>query len=121
MPVGIVAICLVFVWTYYPVAAVQYREARQRDRLKAELHALEERNARLREQVDRLKTPAGVEDYARGQLGLVKQGESVVVEVDDKGSKKQPEPEPVTIDKVEVAAEPSGPWTAFLDLVFNVR
>ena len=37
---------------------------------------------RLSKQVERLKTPAGVEDYARSQLGMAKKGENVVVVVD---------------------------------------
>ena len=39
------------------------------------LDALQARNDRLRTEVARLKTPEGVEDYARVQLGMVKQGE----------------------------------------------
>ena len=76
-------IATVFVATYYPVARVQYRETRERARLRAELEGVQARNARLGTQVARLKTPEGVEDYARVQLGLVKAGEHVGVVVDD--------------------------------------
>lgn len=111
-----------FGWMYYPVMRVQYRETRERERLSAELTAIKARNDRLRAQVERLKTPAGVEDYARSQLGLVKKGENVVVVVDDKkaagdsGVDASPE-----IDSAQHTEAPTGPWTAFLDLVFGVQ
>lgn len=108
--------------TYYPVAAVQYRETRQKTQLAAELKQLQARNARLRESVDRLKTPAGVEDYARSQLGLVKKGENVVVVVDDKNAKESTKTGGVPrIDSDETTVAPTGPWTGFLDLVFGIR
>jgi len=122
LPLVICAVVAIFGWTYYPVAAVQYRESRERARLAAELESLQARNERLREQVDRLKTPAGVEDYARSQLGLVKKGENVVVVIDgdeDKAaSRVDGKPQ---IDSEEGTATPVGPWTAFLDLVFGVQ
>lgn len=113
-----------FVWSYYPVARVQYRETRERARLQAELDVLKQRNARLRKQVDRLKTPEGVEDYARTQLGLVKRGENVVVVLDGtEKSKLTTQVAALTpnIDSDEIADAPVGPWTAFLDVVFGVR
>lgn len=110
------------VWMYYPAAAVQYRETREKARLAAELKTLQARNDRLRKQVDRLKTPAGVEDYARSQLGLVKKGENVVVVVDgdeaEEASQAAGRPE---IDSDETTVAPGGAWTAFLDLVFGVQ
>lgn len=110
----------IFGWAYYPVARVQYRETRERARLAAELESLKARNDRLRQQVDRLRTPEGVEDYARSQLGLVRKGENVVVVVDG-DEKTRAEPATPRIDSVETTAGPAGPWTAFLDLVFGVR
>jgi len=76
--VALLAVAFV-AWTIYPAAAVQYREARDLDRLSEELAVIRGRNEELQKQVDRLKTPSGVEDYARKQLGLVKEGENVVV------------------------------------------
>jgi cell division protein FtsL len=114
----------VFVGAYYPVAKVQYRETRARDSLQAELNSVQARNGRLRAQVARLKTPEGVEDYARSQLGMVKQGENVVVVVD--GSKPKPAESPTIsapprLDSDETTVAPAGPWTAFLDSVFGLR
>ena len=121
LPLLAIALVAVFIATYYPVAKVQYRETRDRSRLRAELEGVRARNARLGTQVARLKTPEGVEDYARVQLGLVKAGEHVGVVVDDSAST------PGTIavasalrlDSEEAVVPPIGPWTAFLDSVFG--
>lgn len=111
-----------FVWAYYPVAAVQYRENRARAELASELEALQARNTRLRDEVDRLKTPAGVEDYARSQLGMVKKGENVVVVLDgDEAREASAAAAAPTVDSDETPASTAGPWTAFLDLVFGLR
>ena len=123
LPVVVTAALALCVWAYYPVARVQYRETRERARLQAELSAIQARNARLRTQVARLKTPEGVEDYARTQLGMVKQGENVIVVVD--GTEPTPTVLPATagprIDSEEAVKPPVGPWTAFLDSVFGIR
>ena len=112
-----------FVGTYYPVAKVQYRETRERARLEAQLKALEARNERLQASVDRLKTPEGVEDYARLQLGMVKQGEHVAVVIDGDESTQTALTPPTAprVDSEEAAVPPVGPWTAFLDVVFDVE
>jgi cell division protein FtsB len=121
MPLLVIGIAAVFVATYYPVAKVQYRETRERSRLSAELAGVRARNDRLAAQVARLKTPEGVEDYARVQLGLVKAGEHVGVVVDDGAAV----PATLTVasalrlDSEEAVEPPIGPWTAFLDSVFG--
>lgn len=115
-------VVVVFAWGFYPVAAVQYRESRERSRLAAELESVQARNERLRAQVERLKTPAGVEDYARSQLGMVKKGENVVVVVDGNETKEGSATAlPPEIDSALPADEGDGAWTAFLDLVFGVE
>ena len=125
LPHVVVAAVVLFVVTYYPVARVQYMETRQRARLRAELSALQTRNARLDTQVARLKTPEGVEDYARSQLGMVKQGEHVVVVSDGSArpglSTAANSVAPQIDTSTKSAAGPSGPWTAFLDSVFKVQ
>jgi len=121
MPLLVIGLSAVFVATYYPVAKVQYRETRERSRLRAELEGVRARNNRLATQVDRLKTPEGVEDYARVQLGLVKAGEKVGLVVDESASL----PETLTVasalrlDSEEAVVPPVGPWTEFLDSVFG--
>jgi cell division protein FtsL len=124
LPVFVVAAVALFVYTYYPVARVQYRETREQARLQAEYDALNLRNQRLATQVARLKTPEGVEDYARSQLGMVKAGEHVVVVVDataKPGAIATASTTPQLVRSGETTSAPSGPWTAFLDSVFSVQ
>ncbi len=121
VPVAVVAVLVVFAWAYYPVVRVRYRETREQARLTVELKSIQDRNDRLREQVERLKTPEGVEDYARSQLGLVKEGEHKVVVVSNRAAAAPPVNSSPRIDSDETTASPSGPWTAFLDLVFGVE
>jgi len=125
LPIFIAAAAAVFIVTYYPVARVQYRETRERARLQAEYDALTARNHRLATEVARLKTPEGVEDYARSQLGMVKAGEHVVIVTD--ATEKTPSTlttagtPPMLDSSGETTGGPSGPWTAFLDSVFRVQ
>ncbi len=124
LPPIVVAAVAVFVVTYYPVARVQYGETRQRAVLQAQLNSLQARNRRLTTQVARLKTPEGVEDYARSQLGMVKRGEHIVVVTEDssRASKTMTIGVSPQIDNGDAATTaPRGPWTAFLDSVFNVK
>lgn len=101
-------------WAFYPALRVQYREEKQRARLEAELTDLRERNDRLRAQVDRLKTPEGVEDVARESLGLVKEGEHAYVVTEGTATPTVAEPD-------RVLEEADTVWTQLLDLIFGVR
>lgn len=110
---------------YYPAARVQYRELRQKAKLELELRGLQTRNAKLRDQVARLKTPEGLEDLARTQLGLVKKGEHVAVIVDEDADNERDEatsPSPKLDHAVPTAAQTKDTgWTAFLDAFFGVE
>lgn len=66
-------------WMVYPVMRIQYQHERELQTLQSELDGLQSRNADLREQVDELKTPEGVEQLARESLGMVKPGEQAYV------------------------------------------
>ncbi len=103
-------------WALYAPLKMHYTESREQHRLEAELAGLRERNAELREQVERLKTPEGVEEVARSSLGLVKEGENLYVVV-------EPEEASSTVDALhrveEQADEPL--LSRVLDLVFGVR
>lgn len=105
---------VVLAWVFYPALRVQYREEKQRARLEAELNDLRERNGRLRAQVDRLKTPEGVEDVARESLGLVKEGEHAYVVTEGTVAPTVAEPD-------RVLEETDTVWTQLLDVVFGVR
>ncbi len=122
LPVFVAAAVAACIYAYYPVAKVQYNEARAKARLQSELDTLQARNARLRTEVARLKTPEGIEDYARVQLGMVKEGENVVIVVD--GNRPVPALassatiSPI-VDSGEVKVAAAGTWTGFLDSVFG--
>jgi hypothetical protein len=122
LPIVVMGVIALFIGAYYPVARVEYRETRERAALQAELGAIQTRNARLRSEVARLKTPEGVEDYARLKLGMVKRGEHVVIVSDGteptETSVANALPE---IDSQEAVKPPVGPWTAFLDAFFGVQ
>lgn len=121
-PLAVLVIVAAFGYAYYPVARVQYRETRERARLEAEYNALRARNARLRDEVALLRTPEGVEDYARTQLGLVKRGEHVVIVRGASQAKAATARTGVPdVDSDYAVAEAVGPWTAFLDVVFGVQ
>lgn len=122
LPLVVIAVLVFFVAAYYPVVRVQYRETRSRSLLQAELDGIRARNGRLLSEVERLKTPEGVEDYARLQLGLVKRGEHQIVVVDGTEATHtliaQGAPE---IDSQAAVKPTIGPWTAFLDAIFGVQ
>lgn len=119
--VGLVLLGLL-VWSYYPVARVQYRETRTKARLEAELAALKVNNAELEERVERLKTPEGVEDLAREQLGMVKPGEHPVVVLDGDEATSSAAAAAPDLSRPDITAgAPAGPWTEFLDTVFGVK
>lgn len=123
LPVVAIVVASVFVGMYYPVAKVQYRETREKVRLQGELDGIRARNSRLSQQVERLKTPEGIEDYARVRLGMVKAGEEVGIVVD--GTEPTQAPTAVAaaplIDSEETVAPPVGQWTEFLDAVFGTE
>lgn len=66
----------------------QWREMR---RLEADLTALRRENEKLKEELDRLKTDAYIEQEARARLGLVKPGERAYVIVPPKQESPKPQ------------------------------
>lgn len=117
-PVAIAALIIVAAWSFYPVARVQYQEQRDKAKLEAELSALKDRNSKLRADVERLKTPEGVEEAARESLGYVKQGEDLYVVLDGTEKEATPTTQP---DTAPVSQDVSTGWGRLLDMVFGVR
>lgn len=116
VPLALSALVVFAAWSFYPVARVQYGEQRQKARLEAELESLKERNSTLRAEVDRLKTPEGVEEVARESLGLVKQGENVYVVLDGDETEATPTLAP---DSASAALPGESAWLKVLDAVFG--
>lgn len=115
-PLTFAALVVFAAWSFYPVARVQYGEQRQKARLEAELASLKERNGNLRAEVDRLKTPEGVEEVARESLGLVKEGENVYVVIDGDEAESTPT---LTPDTASAAPQDESVWLAVLDAIFG--
>ncbi|MHB1324494.1 MAG: FtsB family cell division protein [Coriobacteriia bacterium] len=77
--IAVVASIIVAAWIVYPVFKLQYEHQREVRTLEEELASLQQRNGELRDEVEQLKTPEGVEEVARETLGLVKPGEQAYV------------------------------------------
>jgi len=112
---------LVLTWGYES-AEIWYREVRQERVLREKLASIREYNAELREELLSLETTAGVEDYARRELGLVFEGDQVIIVT--RGGVPIQEPETTreaTIRAIPENAQPFGAWTDFLDTLFGIE
>ena len=117
MPATVILVMILAAWSLYPAARVQYRETREKARLEMELQGLQARNDDLREQVDRLKTPEGVEDVARQTLGMVKEGENAYVVMDTQDESVVDRPAEIADSGI---AEDTF-WQDLLDMVFGIE
>lgn len=106
-------------WALYPAFRLQYEQERQRQTLEAELAGLQERNETLLAQVERLKTPEGVEEAARENLGLVRAGEQVYVVTEGEATRSA---DPDVTEQTKTVTAPEASYlTKVLDFVFGVR
>jgi cell division protein FtsB len=117
LPVALVVVLALLGWGLYPVARLSYTEQRKRDHLVQQLTALRARNSTLKQQVDRLKTPAGVEEAAR-QLGLARKGEQVWVTTPENGRQSESASGAAV---VQSGMAPETGWTRTLDALFGVK
>lgn len=107
---------------YQPLAQY-YGEARQLQRLEAEYSAIEAQNEDLRSEISYLSTDAGLEEYARYELGLVRPGEHVV-EVQGLDLDVEPEQESnsVTYSIPEGSITAPDTWySGILDVIFGYK
>jgi cell division protein FtsB len=79
LPVIIVGIVFLLGWSLYPALRLQYQASRRQAGLYQQYDSLKARNEALRAQVAELKTPAGIEQAAREDLGYAKKGDNVYV------------------------------------------
>lgn len=119
MAVILIGTLVIATWMLYPVLKLQYQQQREKASLEQELAGLKERNEGLRDQVDRLKTPEGVEEAARANLGLVKEGEQVYVVTEGEAT-RAPAPQIGEQTRSVTASEPTV-WVKVLDAVFGFR
>jgi len=117
VPIMLVALLVAAVWFFYPVARLHYQTLREKEILAAELDYVQKRNAAIREEVDQLNTPEGVERIARENLGLVKEGENVYVVV---GSVATTEGLSTELSVEQSFQQTStGFWRRVLDFIFD--
>jgi cell division protein FtsB len=116
--VVIIAVALA-VWVLYPAFQLQYQQEREKATLEQELAGLQERNETLLAQVERLKTPEGVEEAARERLGLAKAGERVYIVTEGEAT-RAPEPD-VSLQAASVTVPEAALLTKALDFIFGVR
>lgn len=100
-------------WWVYPTFRLQYEHQREVETLENELGDLKERNEQLRDEVDGLKTPEGVEQLARESLGLAKPGEQVYVVTGSVATETS-----ATADASEGDGQPL--WQRALDALFGL-
>lgn len=74
-----VALSLIYTFRYKDISNLLQTEAEQRERIEA----LERENRMLKENLEMLSTPEGIERLARERLGLVKPEEVVVYTIDE--------------------------------------
>ncbi len=74
------ALSIIYLSRYKDIRELKQMEAEQRERIED----LERENRMLKENLDMLQTPEGIERLARERLGLVKPEEVVVYTIDDK-------------------------------------
>lgn len=77
--VATVIVCFVISCAFlYPAAKDYYVAIREQAQVQAEYQALEQRNAAIQSEVDKLSTGEGIEDKAREEFGWVKSGDNSV-------------------------------------------
>lgn len=118
IPASVAAALVLGAWQFYPVLRLQYQEQRRVAKLERQLHSMRKRNERLRADVERLKTPEGVEALARESLGYVRPGENAYVVTEMGGSAEGTIPD-VPEDDSRLTGRPV--WVAALDLLFGVK
>jgi len=98
-----------------------YLEQRNLASLQAEYASVRSRNDALRKQVERLKTPAGIEEAARESLGLVLKGESAYVVIDPGAGKPGTSTTSASLAlPASVTPTSSDPLTTLLDGIFGL-
>jgi cell division protein FtsB len=120
VPAGIVILVAVLAWSLYPAARIQYQESRRMAGLQQQYESLKTRNDALRAQVAALKTPAGVEQAAREDLGYAKSGDNVYVVVPS-GQPTSTDPGAGPALSASLSQTPTAPlFQVLLDALFGV-
>lgn len=117
VPLALVTLLVAAIWFFYPVARLHYQTLREKEILAAELDYVQQRNAAIREEVDQLNTPEGVERIARENLGLAKEGENVYVVVGSAATTEGVSSELSVGQSLQQTS--TGFWRRALDFIFG--
>ena len=116
---AIVALLALAVYMLYPVTRDFYVAYRENSRLAAEYSAVVDRNEKIQELLDFLKTQEGIEDIAREQFGWVLEGERAVnitgLDITENSMSLPAFIEPGSVEAPEYW------WTVILDKFFGVE
>ena len=85
-------VLVIFAWSVFGFWGKARETAKNKEIAQKKVEDLEEKKAKLSLDLTRFKTEAGVEDSIRDKFGLAKEGEGLIVIVDDK-NKGDVEPE----------------------------
>ena len=110
------------VFMLYPSCQNYYNETRQLQQLQAEYEALNSYNTQMQAQIDYLNTDEGLEDYARSELGWIREDEQMAtvegVESSVDGSSQTND---VQSPLNETISAPDTWYSGFLDFFFGYR
>ncbi len=107
-PITIIALTVILVLIIKGVVGAYESERKSSEELKKARQNAEELASRerfLENQIERLESPRGLEEELRGKFPVAKEGEHVVIIVDQKDSAG-----------ATASEEPASLWTRFLDL-----
>lgn len=116
-----VAVVTIFaVVLLYPSCASYYQEVRQLQQLQAEYDALQTYNAEMQASIDYLNTDEGIEDYARSELGWIRDDEQTADVEGVEVTASQDSDALYAVAEGSVAA-PDTWYSSVLDVVFGYK
>lgn len=121
---GIVALAVVglTVFMLYPTCQNYYNETRSLQQLQAEYEVITDYNDQLQSQVNYLSTQEGLEEYARTELGLIRQDENMVtVEGVEPSSESTSDSSATHSPLNEKISAPDTWYSGVLDVLFGYR
>ena len=98
-------VILVFAWSVFGFMSKMIETSRNRKIVEDKIKLLEEQKTKLSSDIDKLNTSDGLEASIRDKFGLAKEGEGLVVVVDDKNQTAS-----------AVSSESGGFWSFFKNL-----
>lgn len=117
--IALVAAAVFSVFLLYPSCQTYYKEIRELQQLQAEYEALESYNSEMQAQIDYLNTDEGIEEYARSELGWIREDEQIVtvegVESSSDGAAKTTAAYELNV----VVSAPETWYSGVLDVIFG--